>query len=392
LRIDTKAVHAGERGPAPKQTPVVTPIHTAASFVTSTQAELDRIFGAEEKGFAYQRYTNPTNEALEEQITALENGFGSLACASGMSALWMAITTALLERPKMVLYAEAIYGASIKLLVQVMEPYGVRSAPVDTCDLKAVARALDEHKPGALLMETISNPLLRVSAIDEIAKLCRASGTALIVDSTFATPVLVRPLELGAHLVVHSLTKYFAGHGDVLGGVVVSDEAHFETLRRLSRVAGSTLGPFESYLTQRGVKTMPLRMERQCSNARKFYEWLSQHPRIARACYPSDPRHPDAAIIARLLPHGLYGGMVSFDLKDAHRAEAFAFLDRLKMTVCATSLGDVHTMALYPWISSHREVTPELKARTGVTESLIRVSVGIEAIEDIIADFAQALG
>lgn len=391
MKIETKAVHAGERKPAPKQTPVATPVYTAASYITASQAEQDRIFGEAEKGFAYQRYTNPTNEALEEQLTALENGHGALACASGMSALWMAITTALLERPKRILYAEAIYGATIKLLSQVMAPYGIEARPVDTCDLAAVRGALDEYKPGALLLETISNPLLRVSAIDEIAGLCLGAGAALIVDSTFATPLLMRPLELGANLVVHSLTKYLAGHGDVLGGAVVSDAAHFDTLRRLSRVAGSTLGPFESYLAQRGVKTFPLRMQRQCANALALHEWLLRHPKIARSHYPGDPEHPDAAVIARMMPKDLFGGMVSFELKSAGKHEAFAFLDRLKLALCATSLGDVHTMALYPWISSHRDVTPELKARMGVTENLVRVSVGIEAIEDIIADFEQAL-
>lgn len=391
MKIQTKAVHCGERKKAPGQIPVSTPIHTSSSYVCQSSEELDRIFEGSEPGFAYSRYTNPTNEALEEQVTALENGHGALACASGMAALEMAVRVALLDRPKRVLVAKAIYGATLKMLHQVMEPFGVENDEVDTCDLSAVEAALKEKKTGALLMETISNPLLRVGALDEIAKLCRANGAALIVDNTFATPLLVRPLELGAHLVVHSATKYLAGHGDVLGGIIVSDQEHYETLRRLSRIVGPVLGPFESYLTMRGVKTFALRMERQCQNAALLAAWLRRQPQVAGVYHPGDPAHPDAAIIRRLLPSGLAGGMVSFEIRDADKAKVFAFLDRLKMIVRATSLGDVHTMILHPWISSHRDIPPKQKERLGIGVNLVRVSVGIEDIDDITADLAQAL-
>lgn len=391
MKIQTKAVHCGERKAATKQIPVSTPIHTASSYVCGTTEELDRIFEGAEAGFAYSRYTNPTNEALEEQVAALENGHGALACSSGMAALEMATRVALLDRPRRVLVAKAIYGATLKLMHQVMEPFGVEVEEVDTCDLAAAGEALARKKTGALLMETISNPLLRVGAVDEIAKLCRANGAALIVDNTFATPLLVRPLELGAHLVVHSATKYLAGHGDVLGGVIVSDEEHYETLRRLSRIVGAVLGPFESYMAMRGVKTFALRMERQCQNATKLAEWLRGQPQVARVYHPGDTAHPDAAIIRRLLPAGLYGGMVSFEIRDADKAGVFAFLDRLKLIVRATSLGDVHTMVLHPWISSHRDVPPKQKERLGIGVNLVRLSAGIEDFEDIAADLAQAL-
>jgi cystathionine beta-lyase/cystathionine gamma-synthase len=391
LKIQTKAVHCGERKPAQKQIPVSTPIHTASSFICNTTAELDRIFEGAEAGFAYSRYTNPTNEALEEQVTALENGCGTLACSSGMAALDMALRAALIDRPKRVAVALAIYGATLKLLHLVLEPFGVEVVEVDTCDLAAVEKTLREKPTGALLMETISNPLLRVGAIDEIAKLCRAHGAALIVDNTFATPLLVRPLELGAHLVVHSATKYLAGHGDVLGGLIVSDEEHYQALRGLSRIVGAVLGPFESYLAMRGVKTFALRMERQCQNATKLAAWLRQQPQVDRVYHPGDPGHPDAAIVQRLLPEGLHGGMVSFEIKGADKVKVFEFLDRLKLVVRATSLGDVHTMALHPWISSHRDVPPKQKERLGIGVNLVRLSAGIEDIDDIQADLAQAL-
>ena len=360
--------------------------------MTDGLEEQDRIFGAEERGYAYQRYMNPTNVALEEQITAFENGFGALATASGMSALQIALTSVLLNRPKSVICARDIYGATIKLFNDVLAPFGLRVRYVDTNDLAALDAAIAEETPGAVVVESISNPVLRVADIDAIAARCRRVNAALLVDNTFATPMLVRPLEHGAHMSIHSLTKFLSGHGDVLGGLVVSDEEHYETMRRMSRIYGPVLGPFESYLAMRGAKTFPLRMERHCANAKGFAAWLRQHPAISKVYYCDDPAHPDAAIIRRLLPEGLYGAMVSFELTGARKAEIFALVRRLKLAVNASSLGDVHTMVLYPWISSHREVPQPMKSEMGVTESLLRVSVGIEDLDDIIADFAQALG
>jgi cystathionine beta-lyase/cystathionine gamma-synthase len=392
LKIHTKAVHAGERKAPARQIPVSTPIHTGSSFVAENMESLDRIFGEEEKGFAYSRYASPTNDALEEQITALENGRGALACASGMTAIHMAVTVALLDRRKSVLASQALYGATTKFLLEILEPFGVAVRFVDTSDFPAFESALVESRPGCVLIETISNPLLRVAPLDRIAARARQVGAAVVVDNTFATPLLLRPLELGANLVVHSATKYLAGHGDVLGGVIVADADSYEPLRKMSRITGPVLGPFESYLTLRGIKTFPLRMERQCQNACQLASWLTRHPRVERVYYPADPRHPDAESIARLLPDGLYGGIVSFELKDARQEDVFRFMDRLQLIVKATSLGDVHTMMLYPWMSSHRDISPKQRERTGIRESLIRVSAGIEAIDDIIADVSQALG
>ena len=351
-----------------------------------------RIFGDEEPGFSYSRYDNPTNSGLQELLAALEHGHNAIACSSGMSALHLAITAALTDRPKRIVAAGALYGATIKLLMNVFDPLGVETRWVDICDLDAVERALADLKPGCVLMETISNPLLRVGAMDRVSAIARASHAALVVDNTFATPLLVRPLELGAHYTVHSLTKYLAGHGDVLGGAVICNEPEFINLRALSRTYGPVLGPFESYLTMRGIKTFPLRMERQCANACKVASWLATHSGIERVHFTADPKHPDAATIGRLFPAGLYGAMISFELKDAAKPDVFAFMDRLKMVVTGTSLGDVHTMTLYPVMSSHRDVAPEQRERMGIRENLLRLSLGIEAPEDIIADLDQALG
>ena len=392
MKIHTKAVHAGDRKKASPQIPITTPIYTAASFFTESMEQLDRIFGREEAGYCYSRYDNPTNSALEELAAALENGHGALACASGMAAIQIALTTSLIDRRKSVVAASALYGATISLLTKVMEPLGIEVTFVDICDLAAVEKLIAEKKPGCVLMETVSNPLLRVGEVDRVAKLAKAARAALIVDNTFATPLLVRPLELGANFAVHSATKYLAGHGDVLGGIVVSDAEHWELLRTLSRAYGPVLGPFESYMTMRGMKTFPLRMERQCANACRVASWLKSHPAVERVNFPGDPEHPDAAAIRRLLPDGLYGAMVSFALKDAGKDEVFRFMDRLRLVVRATSLGDVHTMMLYPAMSSHREVSPKQRERMGIGDNLVRLSVGIEAVEDILADLDQALG
>jgi len=391
VKPHTKAVHAGDRKRSGRHIPVATPINTAVSYFYENMEQLDRVFGREEPGFSYSRYDNPSNQALEELCASLENGHGALACSSGMAAIHVALLTALTDRPKSIVAANALYGATVSLLMTVLEPLGVAARFVDICNLAEVEGAIAETRPGCVLMETVSNPLLRVGQIDRVAALAKGAGAALVVDNTFATPLLLRPIELGANLVVHSLTKFLAGHGDMLGGVVVSDAAHYDTLRSLSRIFGPVLGPFESYLAMRGIKTFAVRVERQCANACRVASWLAARPEIARVYFPADPAHPDSATIRRLLPDGLYGGIVSFELKDAARPEVFRFMDALRLVVPATSLGDVHSMMLYPAMSSHRELSPKHRERMGIREGLVRLSVGIEAIEDILADLEQAL-
>lgn len=392
MKFESEVVHAGDRkrvnGGA---VPSTTPIHLATTYLYESTAQLDRVFGQEEQGHTYSRYSNPTNEALEELVTALEGGAGSLATASGMAALQIAFQTALLERPHRVLSANAIYGSTVKMAEQLFSPFGVEFSYIDICDLNAVEQAIAEKQPGCVFMESMSNPLLRVGRIDKIAELARAAGAALVVDSTFATPMLLRPLDLGANLVVHSATKYLAGHGDVLGGIVVSDEDHRDTMRTLARVGGPVLGPFESYLTMRGIKTLAVRFERQCQNAKAIAEWLSGHPCVDRVYYCSDPNHPDACAIKHLFKPGMYGAILSFEIKGADKAAVMAFMDRLKMIVAGTSLGDVHTLLLYPTIASHRDISPKMRQRMGIRENLVRVAAGIEAVEDIMADLDGAL-
>jgi len=399
VNIFSKAVHAGDRkragagsGKRRDYTPSTTPIHLASTYFYDTSETVDKIFAHEEHGYSYQRYDNPTVAALEEVVNAMEGGHGTIACASGMAALHLALHAVLLDRPKRILCASQLYGATINMLTKVLEPFGTITTFVDICDLAAIEAALAEVKPGLLLMETISNPTLRVADLDAIGRLCRAANCVFIVDNTFATPMLVRPLEHGAHLSVNSGTKYLGGHGDVLAGLITYDAENEPFIRQLSRTYGPVIGPFEAYLTMRGIKTFPLRMERQCENAAKVAAWLRQDARVEKVIYLDDPEHPDREVIDRMFPAGLYGAMVSFAIRGAEKADVFRFMDALKMVVPATSLGDVHTLCLYPLVASHRDVPPKQRARLGITDNLVRFSIGIEGAEDIIADISQALG
>lgn len=392
MKFHTEVVHAGDRKRERlKAIPSTTPIHLATTYFYDTAETLDRIFGHEEEGPSYSRYENPTNTALEELVAKLEHGHGALATCSGMTALQIAFQAALIDRPHTILSSSSIYGATIKLLDQIFEPYDVKIKYIDMCDLAAVEKAIAAEKPGCVFLESVSNPILRVADIPKIATLAKAAGAALVVDSTFACPMLMRPLDMGANIVVHSATKYLAGHGDVLGGMVVSDAEHHEHVRMLSRIAGGTLGPFESYLTMRGIKTLALRYERQCHNAQKLAEQLATHPAVDRVYYCADPKHPDAATIKETFAPGLFGAMLSFEIKGADKAAVMQFMNRLQMVVPGTSLGDVHTLLLYPVMASHRDIAPKQRERMGIKENLVRVSVGIEAVEDIYADLSTAL-
>lgn len=391
MKFESKTVHAGDRKKAGNFIPVTTPIYTASSYAYESMDQLDRVFGREEQGPSYARYDNPTVNALQDLVNELEGGHATLACSSGMMAMHLAVLAALVDRPKRVVAGHVLYGATTNMLMTVFSALGVETTFADACDLPAFEAAIAQTKPGAVVIESITNPLLRVCQLDKIATAARKANAPVVVDNTFATPMLMRPLELGASIVIHSATKYLAGHGDVLGGLVVTDQEHFETLTTLVRTLGPNLGPFEAYLTMRGIKTLALRMEKQCANAHRLAAWLAEHPRIERVHFPGDPSHPDTDTIQRLLPPDLHGAMVTIELKNAGKADVFAFMEKLKMIVCATSLGDVHTMMLYPAMSSHRDISPKHRERGGIRDNLVRISTGIEAVEDIIADLDQAL-
>ncbi len=389
--IFTVAVHAGERASRPDFTPVATPIYYASSYIYEEPETLDAVFAGTRPGPVYARYGNPTNAALEVAVAALEGGEAALGYGSGMAAIHGALLGAGVRAGSAVLAAQDVYGATHTLLRELFTAQGVKTRFVDVTDLHSVSDALSESKPVALLVETISNPLLKVADLPKLADLAHRAGAALIVDNTFATPYLCRPLIHGADYAVHSATKYLGGHGDVLGGVVVTSAERRARLNELNKLIGGNLGPQEAWLILRGLKTLPLRVKRQCESAATIAIWLMKHPKISRVHYPGLPEHAQYALAARLLEHGAYGAVISFDLRGGDRESVFRFLRALRLILPATTLGDIYSLVLYPAMSSHRSLPPEVRRGIGIGDGLVRLSVGIEDPADILADLEQAL-
>lgn len=394
--LTTRLVHEGERTAQPGNgSPTSMPIYMTSTYLHPSAEELDQAFDS--GGMVYGRYGNPTVNGFEAAVAVAEAGVGAVAFSSGMAALHAALITAGTPRGatqpafSRVLCARDVYGATRTLLHDFFGAQGVVTEFVDMTDLAAVAAALAAYRPQIVLVEPISNPLLKVCDIPALITLCQDAGARLVVDNTLATPLLIQPLSLGADLVVHSATKYLGGHGDVIGGVVVARKSlQLNQLRSYSKLLGAVLGPFEARLLSRGIKTLALRVGQQCRNAHMVAAWLQTEPAVAQVYYPGLPEHPQHAVVER--SYGCQGGaMVAFDLRAGDQATAFRFMDALRLCLPATSLGDIYTLVTYPPVSSHRDLTPAQRAAIGVGDGLIRMSVGIEAVEDIIADVRQAL-
>jgi len=390
--VITRAVHAGEHGGTGERWhPVVAPIHPSVSYLYPTAEELSAVLGAEEQGYVYHRYGNPTVTAFETAIAELESGEAAHAFASGMAALHAAFLAAGVRAGTTVVAGLDLYGATYSLLNLLFRELGASLAVVDVNDLTAVEQAILQTGAVAVVAETISNPLLRVADLTELAALAHRHQAQLVIDNTFATPLLCNPLCHGADFVVHSATKYIAGHGDVMAGVVVTSAEGRRRLYELNKLVGGVLGPFEAWLALRGLKTMPLRVERQSANALVIAETLARDPRVAHVHYPGLPNHPQHALAGRLFQQRGYGGVLSFEVAAGDRAMVFRFMETLKLCLPATSLGDIYSLVLHPATSSHRSLTPEERIRTGIGEGLVRLSVGIEDIRDVLADLDQAL-
>ncbi len=389
--ILTQAVHAGERSARPDYIPVVTPIYNSVVYLYDEVDALHRILAGERPGYVYSRYGNPTTAALEEAVAILEGGECAVAFASGMAALHAALLAAGLRSGDTVVAARDLYGVTYALLTETLAPLGIRTRFVQVGRNEEVIAALEEERPRLLLLETMSNPLLVVPDLPLLAKAAHRVGAQVLVDNTFATPYLLRPMEHGADYVIHSLTKYLSGHDDVLGGIVVTREEQAGPLRRQAQVGGAVLGPNEAWLAHRGLKTLALRMRAHCENAARVASWLAEHPRVCRVYYPGRPDHPQHAVAARLFRRGAFGGMVSFELVEGTAEAALAFMERLRLVLPGTTLGCIHSLVLYPARSSHRTLTPEQRTAWGIGEGLLRLSVGIEDVEEVIADLEQAL-
>jgi cystathionine gamma-synthase/methionine-gamma-lyase len=353
--------------------------------------DTDAVLGGTKAGFVYPRYASPTVSAFEQAVASLEGAEAVQAYTTGMAAIHAALLVAGARAGASVLAAIDVYGATFSMLRGLFTTLGVTVRLVDATDLAAVETAITETHPALLLVETISNPLLKIADVPALAKITRAHGVALLVDNTFASPFLFCPLQHGADYVIHSATKYLAGHGDVMAGVVATSHDNKKKLYELNKLVGGTLGPFEAWLALRGLKTLPLRMRQQCQNAQQVAEWLSKQPRIARVNYPGLPEHPQHALTARLFENRGFGGMLSFEIEGADKATIFRFMEALQLCLPATTLGDVYSLVLHPATSSHRSLTPAERAQVGIPDGLVRLSSGIEDIQDILADLEQAL-
>lgn len=388
----TRAVHAGERVPPGDFIPVATPIHPTVGFLYEQMDDLDAVLATTRDGYVYPRYGSPTVAAFENAVASLEQGQAAHAFSAGMAAIHAALLAAGARAGTTIVAAQDLYGATTILVSRLMTELGVNVQAVDGVNLQAVEKIVEQTKPIALLAETISNPLLKVADISALAEIAHRHGAQLLIDHTFASPYLCNPLALGADYVIHSATKYLGGHGDVMAGVVITSNENRVKLYELNKLIGGTLGPFEAWLALRGLKTLSLRVRQQCANAQRLAEWLTAHPAIARVNYPGLPAHPQHALARRLFGARGFGGVLSFEIKNADRARVFRFMESLNLCLPATTLGDIYSLVLHPATSSHRGLTDAERERIGIREGLVRLSAGIEDVEDIIADVARALG
>ncbi len=386
LSFETRCVHAGDEIDV-RTRPVAPPLYATSVFETPTLEIADRAMTGDPGYYAYSRNANPTVVALEQAVAALDSGVGAVATASGMGAI-STLFLALLATGDRVVAAHDLYGTTTTLLSGPLAGFGIATDFVDASDVRAVEAAC---RPGTrlLLVETVSNPLMRVVDIPALAAMAHACGALLAVDASFTTPALSQPLAQGADVVVHSATKYLGGHSDVTAGVVVADSDVTERVRRIRTTFGAVCSPLDAWLTLRGLKTLALRMERHSANAQCAAEFLGRHPKVRRVHYAGLKTDPHHDVARRVLPRGT-GGMLSFEI-DGGRDPVDRFIAALKLIRFAPSLADVATTLSHPASTSHRGLNPGAREKLGITDGLIRLSVGIESPDDICADLERGL-
>ena len=374
--FSTRAVHGGQQ-PDPSTGAVMTPVYLTSTYVQEAPGV--------HKGYEYSRTQNPTREALQGNVAAIEDGTDGIAFASGLAATHAVLS--LLSAGDRVILGHDVYGGTFRLLDQVMTRFGLRFDVVDTTDLDQLDRAL-ETPAHMVWFESPTNPLLHVSDIRGACAKAKAAGAIAVVDNTFATPYLQQPLTLGADVVVHSTTKYLGGHSDVVGGIAVTSDAELaERLRFLQNAIGAVNGPLDAFLVMRGIKTLAVRMERHCDNAEQVADWLGSHGRVRSVFYPGRADHPGHEVARAQMRR--FGGMVSFDL-DADLDTAMRLASATRLFVCAESLGGVESLLDHPASMTHGAVPREERIKCGFTDGLLRLSVGIEDVEDLLADLDQA--
>ncbi|MCB9648982.1 MAG: aminotransferase class I/II-fold pyridoxal phosphate-dependent enzyme [Deltaproteobacteria bacterium] len=387
LGFSTRSIHIRSIPTAVPSTPVAAPIYQTSSFAVGEMDDMDRMLLQGESGHMYSRLSNPTVAALEAAVADLEGTEAGLAFTSGMAAIH-AVLTGMLSAGEHAVVPRSVYGGTWALLREVLARFGVETTFVDNRDPVAWRSAL---RPNTKIVwaETIANPTLEVADIAALAELAHGAGARLVVDATFTTPYLCRPVELGADLVVHSASKYLGGHGDLLGGVLVGPKDLMKRIQHSAVEVGGVMAPFVAWLILRGLKTLGLRMERHTASALSVARALEAHPRVRTVLYPGLPSHPEHVLAQRVLQNG-FGGMVSFEVEGGLEA-AKAVMNRLQLFLRAGSLGDAHSLALLPAATSHRRLGAEARAAAGIADGLIRLSVGLEDAQDLIHDLEQAL-
>ena len=378
LGFGTKAIHGGQE-PDPAFGAVMPPVYLTSTYAQSRPGK--------HKGYEYSRTHNPTRTALERNLASIENGRFGLAFSSGLAAIDAIVR--LLAPGDEVVSTNDLYGGTYRLFTKIFERYGIKFTFVDLTTEGELEAAITE-RTRMVWVETPSNPMMRITDIQAVAELKKDRDFLLVVDNTFATPCLQRPLEYGADIVMHSATKYLGGHSDVvLGAAVVRSEDLHEQLAFNQNSAGGTPGPLDSYLVLRGIKTLHLRMDRHCSSAMNIARWLEAHPKVDRVHYPGLESHKGHEIAARQMAQ--FGGMLSFTLKSDLQEEAFSVISSLKIFTLAESLGGVESLCEHPASMTHASIPAEERAKVGLGDSLIRLSVGVEDEKDLIADLEQGL-
>jgi methionine-gamma-lyase len=382
---DTQCVHASF---IPDETgAVVTPIYQTSTFRFRDVDHGAGLFAGKGKGYIYTRLGNPTVRAVERAVAVLEGGYDGIGCASGMAALHLAFGS-ILRAGDHAVCSEALYGPVVGLMSEQFSNFGVTATFVDSTDPENVRRAMTP-KTTLVHIETPGNPTLAVTDLAAVAKIARENGAKLTVDNTFMSPILQRPLEHGADVVIHSMTKFLNGHADVVAGMVVAkDEESYRQMRKMSNAFGGTIDPFNAFLVARGIKTLAIRMKKHCENGMKVAEFLAAHPKVERVMYPGLDSHPGSDVHARQADGS--GGLVSFELRGGLEAGK-VLMNSLQLCVLAVSLGGVETLIQHPASMTHASMDAEVRKHAGITDGLVRISVGVEDADEIIADLRQGL-
>ncbi|HZY78561.1 MAG TPA: cystathionine gamma-synthase [Cyclobacteriaceae bacterium] len=378
MKFGTKAIHAGVE-PDPTTGAIMTPIYQTSTYVQESPAK--------HKGYAYARGANPTRNTLQKNIAALENGKFGLCFSSGMGATDAVIK--LLKPGDEVITSNDLYGGSFRMFTKIFEKYNIKFHFVDMTNTNSFASLVND-KTRMLWIETPTNPLMGITDIEACVALAKKVNAIVAVDNTFASPYLQNPLDLGADIVMHSVTKYLGGHSDVImGALVMNDEKLYQELAFITNSCGAVPGPQDSFLVLRGIKTLHLRMERHCTNGRAVAEFLRNHPKVGKVYWPGFSDHPNHNIARKQMRD--FGGMLSFVLKDDSEDKARKLMESVELFSLAESLGGVESLINHPASMTHASIPRELRIKNGLSDSLIRLSVGVEDIEDLLADLTQAL-